>query len=161
MDRIRFTLAHEIGHLIMHQIPPSDNSDIEKEADMFAAEFLMPKEAISYSLSDLSLQKLAALKPYWKVSMAALLKRAADLGKITQRQARYFWTQMGKKGYRIQEPPELTPPTETPWLLEEIIKVHKNDLKYSLSDLCNAISINENEFLSIYPHNSSHLRLVK
>lgn len=161
MDRIRFTLCHEIGHTIMHRIPPSDNSDIENQADRFAAEFLMPREEIAHDLNNLSLKKLASLKPYWKVSMAALLKRASDIGKITERQARYLWTQMGKAGYRTQEPVELKIPDEKPWLLKEIINVFQNELKYKTTDISEALSLSENEFRSIYLQQNSHLRLVE
>ena len=38
-DRLRFTVAHELGHLVMHSMP-SDTQ--EREANLFAAEFLAP-----------------------------------------------------------------------------------------------------------------------
>lgn len=161
MDRIRFTLCHEIGHLIMHRRPPSNNEDIEAQADRFASEFLMPKEEISHLLNNVNLQTLAALKPYWKVSMAALLKRASDLGKITERQSRYLWTQMGKAGYRSQEPPELEPPRETPWLLNEILEIYQKELQYTPRDISSALALKESEFKSIYSLKRPHLRLVR
>jgi transcriptional regulator with XRE-family HTH domain len=40
-DRMRFTLAHEIGHIVMHRIPTENT---EREADRFAPEFLMPEK---------------------------------------------------------------------------------------------------------------------
>lgn len=161
MDRIRFTLAHEIGHLIMHQSPPSNIDDIEIQADQFASEFLMPRAEISSALNDVSLRKLAFLKPIWKVSMSALLKRAQDIGKITDRQARYFWMKMNKAGFRVQEPPELEPPREKPTILEEIIKVHYENLSYSVKDLCEILYLNEDEFRNLYSFKHSHLRVVK
>ncbi|WP_410672237.1 ImmA/IrrE family metallo-endopeptidase [Amycolatopsis sp. cmx-4-68] len=42
-DRERFTLAHEVGHLLMHELPADDQ---EKEADRFAGEFLAPAEEL-------------------------------------------------------------------------------------------------------------------
>jgi len=161
MDRIRFTLCHEIGHLIMHQRPPSVDQDIESQADRFASEFLMPKADISHQLNNINLKVLASLKPYWKVSMAALLKRATDIGKLTERQSRYLWTQMGKAGYRAQEPSELEPPREMPSLLNEILKTHYEELKYTVSDLSSAVTLNEAEFKSLYSPKHSHLRLVR
>ncbi len=74
-DRLRFTLAHEIGHIIMHHIP---NERMEKEVDVVASEFLMPAEEIRADLFDVSLPNLATLKGYWKVSMSALLKKACE-----------------------------------------------------------------------------------
>ena len=44
-DRKRFTIAHELGHILMHNennFPISSYRDKEKEANQFASEFLMP-----------------------------------------------------------------------------------------------------------------------
>ncbi|MGG1637240.1 ImmA/IrrE family metallo-endopeptidase [Paenibacillus sp. NRS-1760] len=161
MDRIRFTLAHEIGHLVMHRKPPSEDTDIEEQADRFASEFLMPKSEISSQLVDINLKKLATLKPYWKVSMAALLVRSRDLGKLADRQYRHFWMQMGQAGYRTREPVELDVPLETPLTLEEVIGVYQNDFKYTQKDICEVLKLNEVEASYYYPISSSHLRRVK
>ena len=110
-DRMRWTLAHELGHVIMHQIP---SENIELEADIFASEFLMPALSIKPYLADLTLAKLAALKTHWKVSMASILKRASDLGVISDRQKTYLWTQMGAHGYRTNEPVQLAT-RNRPW----------------------------------------------
>jgi len=147
-DRLRFTLCHELGHIIMHQHYPTP--DMEQQADEFAAEFLMPGKEIRPYLADLSLPKLADLKPYWRVSMAALLKRAADLGEITQWQARSLWMQMGKAGYKTREPIELNIPSETPSLWQEIVSAYSNDMGYSISELAKMLNLFEREAMHIY-----------
>lgn len=158
-DRIRFSVAHELGHLVMHEYP---TPNMEDEANRFAAEFLMPQRDInSYFKTKLSLRHFAALKPVWRVSMAALLKRAKDLGRISEKSYSYFWLQMGKSGWRRREPPELDLEPERPTLLNELIKYHTDQLEYNVDEL--AIAVNE------YPHNfqkkyfsrEPHLRLVK
>ncbi|MNB92890.1 helix-turn-helix protein [compost metagenome] len=161
MDRIRFTLCHELGHIIMHRKPPGEDTDIEQQADTFAAEFLMPGEEIASSLGDLSLKKLASLKLYWRVSMSALLVRASALEKVNAGQSRYLWEELSKRGYKKQEPEELTPPKETPTMLSEILKLHHEDLGYSITDLSQALHLNEKEFRTMYSTQPSHLRLVK
>ena len=133
-DRLRFSLAHEIGHIIMHQVP---TNDIEREADKFAAEFLMPKAEIAPYLTNLSIPKLANLKPYWKVSMAALLMRAGDLKKITDRQKQYLWTEMGKRGYRVKEPIDI--PMEKPKTINDIVDAHLGGLGYSVAELSSLV----------------------
>lgn len=140
-DRLRFSLAHEVAHVIMHQIP---TNDMETEADRFASEFLMPEADVTPYLKPISLPRLATLKPYWKVSMAALIKRASDLGKITPRQKNYLWTQMGKQGFRLKEPVEI--PIEEPTVLEDIINVHRQALGYSVSELSKLVESHEQEF---------------
>jgi len=98
-DRQGFTLAHELGHLVMHNAPRPDDP-LEKEADRFASEFLMPSRDIKPYLSNLSMEKLANLKLHWRTSMQSILEKAYTLGTINERQRRNFWMKMGKKGYR-------------------------------------------------------------
>jgi Zn-dependent peptidase ImmA (M78 family) len=147
MDRLRFTICHELGHVIMHR---SIDPDMEHQADEFASEFLMPARNIKPYLVDISLAKLADLKRHWKVSMAALLKRAADLEVITPRKARSLWVELGKAGYRKREPIELDLPRESPSLLNEIIQVYTDDMGYSVSELARMLSLTEKEITQIY-----------
>ncbi|WP_246430558.1 ImmA/IrrE family metallo-endopeptidase [Streptomyces rectiverticillatus] len=44
-DRFRFSLAHELGHVVMHT-GPGDPRLQEQQADQFAAEFLMPHGSV-------------------------------------------------------------------------------------------------------------------
>lgn len=147
MDRLRFTIAHELGHVIMHQ---SIDPDMERQADEFASELLMPARDIKPYLVDISLARLADLKRYWRVSMAALLKRAADLRVITPRKARSLWVELGKAGYRKREPTELDLPRESPSLLDEIIQAYTDDMGYSVSELARMLNLTENETTEIY-----------
>lgn len=131
-DRMRFTLAHEIGHIVMHRLPPSDG-DMERQADQFAAEFLMPESQIRPQFSFVNLQKLAALKPYWRVSMNSLLYRAAEIGAIDSRRKSYLWMLMGQAGYRKTEP--VTIPREEPMALFELLDVHRVSLGYQQTEI--------------------------
>ncbi len=105
-DRVRFTLAHEIGHLVMHRFP---TDDMETEANAFASAFLMPAAEIKQSFRGrrITLELLASLKPEWKVAMQALLMRASGLGLVSPNQARYLWQQISARGWRTSEPAEL------------------------------------------------------
>ena len=154
-DRLRFTLCHELGHIIMHRTAEPDS---ERQADKFAAEFLMPTKEIKTELSDLSLQKLAFLKQYWKVSMAALIKRATDLQQITPRHARTLWMKMGKLGYRTREPIETDIPAEKPVLLNNIIELYTHDMDYNVLELSKLLSLTENETFNLYINNKQFVR---
>lgn len=147
-DRLRFTLCHELGHVIMHQ--HSVDPNMERQAHEFAAEFLMPEREIRPYLTDLSLEKLATLKPYWRVSMAALLMRARDLGEITPRRSRDLWMQMGKAGYRKREPIEVDIPKESPALQQQLVSVYRGEMKYSASELGRLLCLSKREVCSIY-----------
>jgi Zn-dependent peptidase ImmA (M78 family)/DNA-binding XRE family transcriptional regulator len=156
-DRLRYTLAHEVGHLIMHHVP---TPNLENEADRFAAEFMMPSADIASQLSPLPLQKLAHLKPYWMVSMAALARRAFDLGRITQRHYRTLFTQMSKMGIRKHEPVPIPP--EEPTVLADIIDIHRKQHGYTNSELIRLVnSFDEDLFRSKYLPDNSHLKLVR
>jgi Zn-dependent peptidase ImmA (M78 family)/transcriptional regulator with XRE-family HTH domain len=146
-DRYRWTLAHELGHLIMHN-RAFDN--VEEEANRFAAEFLLPEREIRPKLRRIRIQTLALLKTIWKVSMGALLERARQLRTITVTQYRYMRINLGKLGYTTKEPPELAIPIETPTLMRDLVKLHTRDLNYSTSDLAALLRMEEPECISSY-----------
>jgi Zn-dependent peptidase ImmA (M78 family)/transcriptional regulator with XRE-family HTH domain len=156
-DRCRFTLAHELAHMILHR---SASATIEDEANEFAAEFLMPERDIRADLSGVSIPKLAALKPFWRVSMAALLNRAMQLGKVTARQYRTLWTKMGQAGYRKQEPVELEVHGEVPSLLQELLDIYLKQLGYSLDEMANLLLLFGHELLQMYFPRHTGLRLL-
>lgn len=146
-DRMRFSLAHELGHLILHRrVTP----DLETEANDFASNFLMPAEDIQDHLRDLTIEKLAALKPYWRVSMAALLERARSLGLIAPVRHRTLWMQMSKAGYKRREPRELDIPREQPTLLKSLIDFHREHLKYLPGDMADLLHMTVAEFQDTY-----------
>jgi len=118
-SRRRLSLAHELGHLVMHTNP---HEQVEDEAWEFAGEFLMPSAEIGKQLSHLNLDKLCQLKKEWGVSMQAILYRAKKLGEIGESNYRYLWMQIGKCGYRVNEPLEDLIPDEKPTELEQRLK---------------------------------------
>ena len=158
-DRVRFTMAHELGHLMMHMhmvVPPAS---CEAEADSFAAEFLMPRADIRGQLNRISMERLMHLKSQWRVAMSALLKRAADLRAISDRTARRHWMRMSSLGWRTKEP--VTIPPENPELLPEMIRVHREELGYSVHDLAAALDMQEAELVREYAVTQPRLRLVR
>ncbi len=160
MDRIRFTLCHEVGHIIMHALPPNGECNIEEQADKFASELLMPSHEIGYMLKDLNIGSLSGLKLRWKVSMSSLIMSAKNTGNINPNRARYLWTQLSNAGYRTHEPDNLEPPREKPTMLQQVLQIYFEDLHYTMKDLSFAVGLQENEFKSIYFREQSHLRLV-
>ena len=155
-DRMRFTLAHEVGHVIMHALPSIEQ---EREADRFAAELLMPEKEIKPDLRALTFQKLGSLKYHWKVAMSALIMRARDTKQITNRQATRFWTKMSALGYRTNEPYQLPP--EEPSVVKDVVDLHLKQYGYSVPELSRAIGLHEEEFRSLYVHETPRLRLVE
>ncbi len=154
-DRCRYTLAHEIAHIVMHHIP---TPNLEREADEFASEFLMPKKDIAAHLKPLSLQRLPQLKMYWKVSMAALIRRANDLRKITNVQYKSLMTQISRLGYRKKEPVELVP--EETKTITLILNLHLQSHKFTRQELSKIAGAAEDDIYTVFLANHSHLRVV-
>ena len=117
-DRKRLTLAHELGHLVLHTQDIGEDS--EREANRFAAEFLMPAEVIRPQLRNVTLGKLVDLKRTWGVSIQALIERAYHLELLPAPRRTSFYKQLSAKGWRKQEPgsSELAP--ESPQLSYQI-----------------------------------------
>jgi len=119
--RLRFSTSHEIGHLVLHQAVKGEISAIEREANLFASEFLMPKKVIRQELlAPISSKKLVQLKKRWKVSIQALIRRAYDLETISQRQYKYLMQQISKRGWRKREPKESDIPIEQPRAISQM-----------------------------------------
>lgn len=154
-DRERWTLCHEIGHVVMHHLPTDDP---EEEANLFANEFLAPAEEIGPELSGMTLPKAAALKGYWKVSMQAIIRRAYELGKISQNQYQYLFRQLSARGYRKCEP--IPMPPEEPEMFREILRVHRDAHRRSERDLSESLGMLEDDFRDQFRNNLSGLRLV-
>ena len=128
-DRKRLTLAHELGHLVIHGEPVhmSSDAEVEREAMEYAAEFLMPAHVIRPDLRNLSLGKLSDLKRFWMVSMAALVERAYNLRTITAAGRTSLYKALSARGWRKREPlSEQLPPEQTSipaLIVEELYKL--------------------------------------
>ncbi len=163
-DRVRHTLAHELGHMCLHTTVFKDDAEMEREADQFAGAFLLPADEVRVHLRRFDLRHLANMKSHWKVSMQSIAFRANQLHLITPYQNKMFWIEMGKLGYRKREPNE--PPRETPTLLRRMVDFHRRQLGYSVQDMANLLRLSVEEFEAIYGapatgDTSTHLRVVR
>jgi Zn-dependent peptidase ImmA (M78 family)/transcriptional regulator with XRE-family HTH domain len=115
-ERTRFDAAHELGHLLMHRHTPAGYADAEKEADMFAASFLIPQDDLISNMPRVrSLAQLVEKKERWGVSVAALARTSFNNGIISDWNYRELCKQMSMLGYRTTEPNERTPEKSTVW----------------------------------------------
>jgi Zn-dependent peptidase ImmA (M78 family)/DNA-binding XRE family transcriptional regulator len=146
-DRERFTLAHELGHLVMHKYP---TENMEKEANSFAAAFLMPASDIAPDLTGLTLERAAALKPYWKVSIGSLLYKAKTLRSVEDGQMQYLWRKRSSLGWNTKEPESLDFPNERPTLLNALFQNMQDDLGYSLDELAKSLHLHLDEVSKMY-----------
>jgi len=159
-DRQRLTLAHELGHVIMHINKLATFAvEEEEEAFRFGIEFLMPISECQYEMTDkLSIEKLADMKRTWKVSMQSILYRAQKQNLVSYNRCRYLWAQFSSKGWRKSEPIEIT--KESPTLIKRMIKMMSDKLNYSNEDVAKIFALNLKEFEERYLTPPNKLRIV-
>lgn len=144
-DRERFTLAHEIAHVLLHSTP---NEDQESEADRFASELLMPAAEIGPQLArGIDLARAAQLKPYWRVSMSSIIRRARDLGHITDSRYKSLNVQMSQRGWLRREPVDIEP--DHPRFLDQVIKAQLAS-GYTVEQLAKIAGLTAEEFTRLY-----------
>jgi Zn-dependent peptidase ImmA (M78 family)/transcriptional regulator with XRE-family HTH domain len=121
-DRLRFSISHELAHLIMHHPMTGNIQDMENEANLFAEEFLMPKESMLKELtSPVTILGLMHMKSRWKVSIQALIRRAYRLQIISAIQYRYLMYQLSSRYGRKKEPIDIN--VEKPRLLGQLVEI--------------------------------------
>lgn len=106
-DRQRFTLAHELGHLILKG-RLGKRIDEEKACNRFAGAFLAPRDSVLRLLGQrrtwLEPRELQLLKGDWGLSMAGWMLRARDLGVLSADAAAKMWSFFKANGWDKREP---------------------------------------------------------
>jgi Zn-dependent peptidase ImmA (M78 family) len=151
-DRWRFTLAHELGHLVMHEIP---HDRMEDEANAFAAEFLMPANLVRADFlrrGRLRLRDFAELKMYWLSSIQSLVFRARQLHYLSDVEAKKLWLEMTKLGYRSREgfgePNPL--PLEPTANLDRLLSLFADELNFSIDEVAAITNLYTPDFVKLF-----------
>lgn len=156
-DRKRSTLAHELGHFVMHlrsgDLQKSEDEK-EEEAKLFAAEFLLPRSLCQEDLFNLKYRDLNLKKMYWKVSKAFLIKRAAQLHCISAQTEKYLYITLGRQGERKMEtcPVEL----DDPIALKKMVNLHLNELEYTIDELSDIIGLRPTDIRKDLQNQNAH-----
>ncbi len=107
-ERLRFDLAHELGHLVMHggSLHVEPGKEKEQAANEFASAFLMPRADVIGAIrgNNLLLEDVLMLKRRWRVSAMALNLRAHRLGVISDWTYSALAKQLSMAGFRRGEP---------------------------------------------------------
>ena len=121
-DRQRLSIAHEIGHLILHQTRTVEHDRAEVEAFRFGAALLIPEEAAREAIEPpVTLRNLAWAKSKWGMSIQALIRRGYDLRIIDRQRYQSLMKQLSARGWRKAEPVEV--PEEQPALLPRLLRI--------------------------------------
>ena len=148
-DRLRYTLAHEIAHLVMHRFP---TPGMEDEANRFAAALLMPAQDIrQYFVGRrIDIPLLAAMKPEWRVAMQAILMRAKSLQLIERNQEEYLWKLISMRRWRTREPVELDFEIEQPSVMPSLFKVYRSTLDYTVEEASQLFHLHKSDLEDLY-----------
>lgn len=127
-ERTRMSLAHEVGHLVLHRY--SKPEDAEDAAFAFAGEFLMPSQQIEKEWpSHATLESLLPMKLKWGVSLSALIEQGHRLGLLTVERRRSLYKQLSARRqypsgrtWREQEPGFDQREVEKPLLITRLIE---------------------------------------
>ena len=126
-SRSRFDACHELGHLAIHSRVRPGEPMAERQADRFASAFLLPRESFLRECPDrLNWDHFYELKRRWRVSVAALLHRARDLGMISTATYRRAFIHLNRTGQRTHE--EFEPPEETPELIAKAVEIASEEI---------------------------------
>lgn len=151
--RIRFGIAHELGHLLMHagNVPKEDlfkkniHLQLEDEANRFASAFLLPKDSFSKDVFGSSIDHFIQLKAKWKVSISAMIYRCKTLHLLSENQIRYLNSQMTQRAYWRHEPLDSDMPVERPFAHKQAIKLLLENDIIQPSDFVNSIGCMSDE----------------
>ena len=176
--RRRFNIAHELGHIILHNSVESihdysavELKKMEQQANMFAAHLLLPNEAFISTLLSTSLEFYVDLKRYWKVSIQAMIYKTHNLGFINDDQKLYLNKKIAWNKWKKKEPLDEELPLERPILFKRVYQMildnnvlSRNELNTlfnlpfdELEKMLNTAISLEVEKMDIRPH----LRLLK
>lgn len=147
-DRLRFTLAHELGHIVMHRLP---HPEMEGEANEFAAEFLMPKEDVTPDLFATSLDHLLMLKGKWRASVASLVLCAKRVGRLSDAEYTDRNKELRRRGWIPNEPLPLPDDIERPRVVEQLVNAHTQKLGFSGEELSKRFGLLPSDPESVAP----------
>ena len=109
-DRQRFSLAHEIGHLVMDVVEPAGDADAEAFANRFAAALLVPAEHARHELGCqrdfIKWGELKSLKRKYGLSMSAWIHRACELKIISSETYQAMRDDLESRDWYENEPVE-------------------------------------------------------
>lgn len=159
-DRIKYTLAHELGHLVMH-IPCSIEPwrDFEYEANTFASEFLMPKKDCYRDLQNLSYNRLSILKSYWGVSKAFIIRRAKTVDLINESTYKYLMIELGRRNERKNETGYVD--LDEPKVLNEIVKLLKMEFSLNNQEIADNLKLSLNDYINLFESSSINSFKIK
>lgn len=163
-SRIHFDIAHELGHICLHEwsqdieaLERAEFKEREAEANQFASAFLMPEESFKADIMDkqLRIPYYTELKRKWKVSIQAMNRRAFNLGIIEMEEYQLMIRTLQRRGLRKEEPLDDTLLTASPAILKTAVLMLLNENVFTPKEFMDELSFVYN--LSLEPEEVEYL----
>ena len=146
--RSRFDIAHELGHIILHngvskeEFESSKNwKQIETQAHRFASALLMPPDSFADSVWGMTLDDFVQIKANWKVAISAAIIRCSQLELIPEEYKTRLYKMLSARGWRKREPFDDDWAPEMPSLMMEGISLLFESKTLSPSELANKVGL--------------------
>lgn len=145
--RERFGIAHELGHLALHIGVLTGDRLTESQANRFASSLLLPRSTFGREChlglrgGRLNWSGLSELKLRWGTSKAAILFRGHQLGHFSESQVRTGYISLKRHGEAIEESEDWRVPHEEPEVLQEGLKVMREQLGIHVSAIARQMGV--------------------
>ncbi|MGJ0191606.1 helix-turn-helix domain-containing protein [Pantoea sp. RRHST58] len=144
--RQRFDIAHEIAHLILHSGITTGDRTTESQANRFASALLLPRSAMASFFPSpvggrINWKGLSEFKLTWKVSKAAIVYRAHQLGLLTDAQYKTAFTALKRKGEAIDEKEDGMIASEKPEFLPNALTFLYENMNFDKAAVAHALAI--------------------
>lgn len=163
-SRIHFDVAHELGHIYLHEwsddiemLSKEEFKEREHQANDFASAFLLPSEAFRKDAQSgpQTIPYYKQLKKKWRVSIAAMIRRAESLGVMSSEQYQILMKTMQRRGIRKEEPLDDVLITSAPALLKMSIMMLLQEQIFTPQEFMEELS--DQYGLSINPEEIEYL----
>lgn len=166
--RMRFDLAHECAHFVLHDGIETGDKITESEADRFASAFIFPRAAFLKEFPNMCGKRINwnvvyRLKVRWGMSARAIIYRAHQLNLITAQQFRSANVYLNRSGQTKVEKYDDKIQPELPELLESIFRVLREQLSISFANVAKKLGVSVamlSEVTGILPGDESHLNNI-
>jgi Zn-dependent peptidase ImmA (M78 family) len=161
-DRVRLSLAHELGHAVLHRLLPThEESLLESEAYTFGLAFTLPPDDFDRNIrGDLTLGQARDLKRAYGISMQAIMRAARDRDLIPASRFTSLYKQVSARRWRHVEPESI--PIEQPTIWPAALDVHRSRHGYTDNDLAEIARVSREALHDLFPGNfRSQLQVVR
>ncbi len=129
-----FDVAHECGHLVLHDDAAEYTEDLERQAHRFASALLMPRTGFFREFPrgmSVDLDAVARMKVRWRVSTPAMVRRAHDIGIISASQYTRACRELAVRGWLKRDVVEFE--ADTPEVIQASMNAfhHRHGMNWS------------------------------